>query len=76
MSAVMTRVIDTLLEAIGCIWRGEHAEKKYLWERYRANHQMSMSGGYIFNNVHNIQPGVLPQNIVVLYNAAYEFGFY
>ena len=33
-------------------------------------------GGYIFNNVHNIQPGVPPENIVALYNAAYEFGFY
>ena len=33
-------------------------------------------GGYIFNNVHNIQPGVPPENIVALYDAAYEFGFY
>jgi uroporphyrinogen decarboxylase len=33
-------------------------------------------GGYVFNNVHNIQPGVPPENIVALYAAAYEFGFY
>jgi uroporphyrinogen decarboxylase len=33
-------------------------------------------GGYIFNNVHNIQVGVPPENIVALFDAAYEFGFY
>ena len=33
-------------------------------------------GGYMFNNVHNIQAGVPPENIVALYEAAYEFGFY
>ena len=33
-------------------------------------------GGYVFNNVHNIQPGVPPENIVALFEAAYEFGFY
>jgi len=33
-------------------------------------------GGYIFNNVHNIQLDVPPENIVALYDAAYEFGFY
>lgn len=33
-------------------------------------------GGYIFNNVHNIQAGVPPENILALYDAAYEFGFY
>ncbi|MGA2256467.1 MAG: uroporphyrinogen decarboxylase family protein [Thermoguttaceae bacterium] len=34
------------------------------------------SGGYVFNNVHNIQGGVPPENIVAFYDAAYEFGFY
>jgi uroporphyrinogen decarboxylase len=34
------------------------------------------NGGYVFNNVHNIQAGVPPENIVALYDAAYEFGFY
>jgi len=33
-------------------------------------------GGYVFNNIHNIQPGVPPENIVAMYEAAYEFGFY
>ena len=32
-------------------------------------------GGYVFNNVHNIQAGVPPENIVALYEAAYEYGF-
>jgi len=33
-------------------------------------------GGYIFNNVHNIQAGVPAENVVALFDAAYEFGFY
>jgi uroporphyrinogen decarboxylase len=33
-------------------------------------------GGYVFNNVHNIQAGVPPENVVAMYEAAYEFGFY
>ncbi|MBN1294507.1 MAG: uroporphyrinogen-III decarboxylase [Candidatus Latescibacteria bacterium] len=33
-------------------------------------------GGYVFNNVHNIQHGVPSENIVALFDAAYEFGFY
>ena len=33
-------------------------------------------GGYVFNSVHNIQVGVPPENILALYDAAYEFGFY
>jgi len=33
-------------------------------------------GGYVFNNVHNIQVGVPPENIAALFDAAYEFGFY
>jgi uroporphyrinogen decarboxylase len=33
-------------------------------------------GGYVFNSVHNIQAGVPPENIVAMYDAAYEFGFY
>ncbi len=33
-------------------------------------------GGYVFNNVHNIQGGVPPENIVAMYDAAYENGFY
>jgi uroporphyrinogen decarboxylase len=33
-------------------------------------------GGYVFNCIHNIQPGVPPENIVALFDAAYEHGFY
>lgn len=33
-------------------------------------------GGYIFNNVHNIQAEVPAANIVALYDAAYEYGWY
>ncbi len=33
-------------------------------------------GGYVFNNVHNIQYGVPPQNVVALFDAAREFGSY
>jgi len=33
-------------------------------------------GGYIFNNVHNIQGEVPPENIVSLFDTAYEAGFY
>ncbi|MHC4505219.1 MAG: uroporphyrinogen decarboxylase family protein [Planctomycetota bacterium] len=31
-------------------------------------------GGYVFNNVHNIQAGVPPENVVAMYDAAREFG--
>jgi uroporphyrinogen decarboxylase len=33
-------------------------------------------GGYVFNSVHNIEPGVPPENVVALFDAAYEYGFY
>ena len=33
-------------------------------------------GGYVFNNIHNIQSGVPAENIVAMYEAAYEAGFY
>jgi uroporphyrinogen decarboxylase len=31
-------------------------------------------GGYVFNNVHNIQADVPPENTLAMYDAAYEFG--
>lgn len=31
-------------------------------------------GGYVFNQVHNIQPNVPPGNIIAMLDAAYEFG--
>ncbi len=33
-------------------------------------------GGYVFNNCHNIQAGVPPENIVALFDAAFEYGIY
>jgi uroporphyrinogen decarboxylase len=33
-------------------------------------------GGFVFNNVHNIQAGVPPENVVAMYEAAYASGFY
>jgi uroporphyrinogen decarboxylase len=33
-------------------------------------------GGYVFNNVHNIQADVPAENIIAFYEAAYEYGFY
>ena len=34
------------------------------------------AAGYVFNSVHNIQAGVPAENIVAMFDAAYEFGFY
>jgi uroporphyrinogen decarboxylase len=46
-------------------------------EHVRKNVEIFKSGGgYVFNNVHNIQAGVPAENIVALFDAAYEFGFY
>jgi uroporphyrinogen decarboxylase len=33
-------------------------------------------GGYVFNNVHNIQGEVPPENIVTMFDTAYACGFY
>ncbi len=33
-------------------------------------------GGYVFNGVHNIQADVPPDNILAMYDAAFEFGTY
>ncbi len=46
-------------------------------EEVRKNLEIFKSGGgYVFNNVHNIQAGVPAENIVALYEAAVEFGGY
>lgn len=34
------------------------------------------NGGYVFNNVHNVQGDVPAENIEALFDSAYEFGFY
>ncbi len=35
---------------------------------------LNPGGGYVFNNVHNIQAGVPPENILAMYDAAAEAG--
>ena len=46
-------------------------------EQVRRNIELwKPGGGYVFNNVHNIQAGVPPENIVAMFDAAYEYGFY
>lgn len=46
-------------------------------ENVRRNLRAFMpGGGYVFNNVHNIQGEVPPENILAMYDTAYEHGFY
>ncbi|MHC4460325.1 MAG: uroporphyrinogen decarboxylase family protein [Planctomycetota bacterium] len=46
-------------------------------EHVRRNLEIfKLGSGYVFNNVHNIQVGVPAENIIALFDAAYEFGFY
>ncbi|MHC4691128.1 MAG: uroporphyrinogen decarboxylase family protein [Planctomycetota bacterium] len=53
------------------------AEPAEITEHVRKNIEIfKPGGGYVFNNVHNIQVGVPPQNILALFDAAYQFGFY
>jgi len=50
---------------------------KEVAENVRRNVKAFMpGGGYVFNNVHNIQGEVPPENIVALFDTAYECGFY
>jgi len=68
-----------------CFWGGaidtQHvlpvASPAEVTESVRRNVEaLKPGGGYVFNNVHNIQPGVPPRNIVALFDAGYEYGFY
>jgi len=53
------------------------AKPKEIREHVRQNIKIfKPGGGYVFNNVHNIQIGVPAENIVALFDAAYDFGFY
>jgi len=53
------------------------ASPQEVTEQVRHNLQiLKPGGGYVFNSVHNIQAGVPPENIVALFDAAYEYGFY
>jgi uroporphyrinogen decarboxylase len=54
-----------------------HADPDTVREHVRRNVEaLKPGGGYVFNNVHNIQAGVPPENIVAMFDAAYEDGFY
>ncbi len=33
-------------------------------------------GGYVFTQVHNVQPNIPPDNVIAMFDAAYEFGKY
>ncbi len=53
------------------------ADPETVREHVRRNIEaFKRGGGYVFNNVHNIQAGVPPENILAMYDAAYEFGVY
>lgn len=53
------------------------ASPEQVKEEVRSNIEVfKLGGGYVFNNVHNIQADVPPENIVALFDAAYEFGGY
>ena len=53
------------------------ASPEDITEHVRQNMEtLKAGGGYVFNNVHNIQADVPAENIVAMYDAAYEFGFY
>ncbi|MFW6124808.1 MAG: uroporphyrinogen decarboxylase family protein [Pirellulales bacterium] len=52
-----------------------HADPATVREHVRRHLEIyKPGGGYVFNNVHNIQAGVSPENILALYDAAWEFG--
>jgi uroporphyrinogen decarboxylase len=54
-----------------------HADPDTVREHVRKNLQaFKPGGGYVLNNVHNIQAGVPPENVLAMYDAGYEFGFY
>jgi uroporphyrinogen decarboxylase len=47
------------------------------WREYRCSERIfGPNGGYVFNQVHNIQANVPPENIRAMFDAAYEFGGY
>lgn len=53
------------------------ATQKEVEENVRLNiNSFKKGGGYVFNNVHNIQAGVPADNIIALFDSAYKYGFY
>ena len=61
-------------EVAGALTTGTPSEvREQVRERIRT---LAPGGGYVFNQVHNIQANVPPENIVAMFDAAYEFGSY
>jgi len=53
------------------------ADPQTVAEHVRRNLEIfKPGGGYVFNNVHNIQAGVPAENVLAMYDAAHEHGFY
>jgi len=53
------------------------ADPQTVRQHVRRHMQVWMpGGGYVFNNVHNIQAGVPADNVLAMYDEAYESGFY
>jgi len=66
-----------------CFWGGAidaqhvlpNASPAEVREHVRRNVEVfKPGGGYVFNNVHNILADVPPENILAMFDAAYEFG--
>ena len=68
------------------LWRGEGIDTQHVLsfatpDQVRHDVRQNVEtlkphGGYVFNSVHNIQAGVPPENIVAMFDAAYEAGVY
>ena len=54
--------------------RGTPADVKAETKRRLAD--LMPGGGYVLNSVHNIQPDVPPENIVAMFEAGLEYGYY
>lgn len=54
-----------------------YATPEQVREEVRLNMEIfKPEGGYVFNGIHNIQADVPPENVVALFDAAYEYGSY
>lgn len=61
-------------EVAGLLTNGTTEEvRQQVRERIRI---FAPGGGYVFNQVHNIQANVPPKNVVAMYEAAWEYGRY
>jgi len=47
--------------------------REHVRERIRI---LAPGGGFVFNHIHNVQANVPPENVVAMFDAAYEFGRY